>query len=122
MFELVKEFHFEAGHQLVHHDGKCSRPHGHSYVLVVTLRRNELETTGPKRNMVYDFGDVSVKVKSLIASHLDHHWLNETLDSDSPTAEFIARWIFNFLKPIIPYLYSVTIYETATSSATYTES
>ncbi|WP_435195225.1 6-pyruvoyl trahydropterin synthase family protein [Natronomonas sp. EA1] len=27
-----------AGHRLLHHDGKCSRPHGHNYELTVEIR------------------------------------------------------------------------------------
>lgn len=121
MFELEKEFTFEAGHQLCHHDGKCSRPHGHSYRMVLVLRSNNLIPDGPKRNMVVDFYDITNQVKPLIYSHLDHHWLNDTLQSDSPTAEFIAQWIFKYLKPNIPLLYSVTIHETCTAKATYYE-
>lgn len=121
MFELEKEFRFEAGHQLCHHDGKCSRPHGHSYKLVVKIRNHFLISEGPKKNMVVDFDDISRQVKPLIESHLDHHWLNDTLNSDSPTAEFIAEWVFNYLKPKIPNLFSITIYETATAKATYSE-
>nr|WP_243641382.1 6-pyruvoyl tetrahydropterin synthase family protein [Natrarchaeobius halalkaliphilus] len=26
-----------AGHRILHHDGKCSRPHGHNYELTVTI-------------------------------------------------------------------------------------
>jgi 6-pyruvoyltetrahydropterin/6-carboxytetrahydropterin synthase len=26
------------GHRLMHHDGKCSRPHGHNYEITVTIR------------------------------------------------------------------------------------
>lgn len=121
MFELEKEFSFEAGHQLCHHDGKCSHPHGHSYRLVVNVRSNFLIADGPKKNMVVDFDDISHQVKPLIKSHLDHRWLNDTLESDSPTAEFIAQWIYRYLKPKIPNLYSIAIYETATSKAIYYE-
>lgn len=32
-----KEFRFEAAHRLPRHDGKCRRPHGHSYVLWVEV-------------------------------------------------------------------------------------
>lgn len=119
MFELQKEFWFEAAHQLCHHDGKCSRPHGHSYKLVVAVRSENLIASGPKKNMVVDFGDIASVVKILIGSHLDHHDLNKTLDSDSPTAEYIAQWIFNYLEPKIPLLYSITIHETSTAKATY---
>lgn len=119
MYEIQKTFRFEAGHQLAHHDGKCREPHGHSYILTVTLRSEKLIASGPKTNMVMDFGDINSVVKPLIESHLDHKWLNKTLSSDSTTAEYIARWIFEYLESKLPALYSVTVHETATSSATY---
>ena len=28
---------FSAGHRLLHHDGKCSRPHGHNYEVTVRV-------------------------------------------------------------------------------------
>ncbi len=119
MFELEKSFHFEAGHALCHHDGKCRRPHGHSYILTVQLQADELIKDGPKRNMVMDFNDLTEIVKKMINSYFDHHWLNEKLQSDSPTAEFIAQWIYHHLKPQIPLLTAVSLHETATSKVTY---
>lgn len=119
MFEIEKKFSFEAGHQLIHHDGKCNEPHGHSYKLHVILRSEALVSSGPKTNMVLDFQDISAVVKPMIKKYLDHHWLNKTLGTDSPTAEFIAKWIYDYLKPQLPALYSITIYETETSKVVY---
>lgn len=119
MFEIEKKFRFEAGHKLCRHDGLCSNPHGHSYVLIVTLRAEALIKAGPKTNMVIDFFEISDKVKPMIEKYLDHCWLNDTLDSDSPTAEYIAKWIFDHLAPQLPGLYSITIYETESSKVVY---
>lgn len=121
MFEIEKTFTFEAGHSLCHHDGKCKDPHGHSYILIVTLRSKGLIQEGPKKHMVADFGDVSDVIRPLIKSHLDHKWLNDTLESDSPTAEYIAFWIYHKIKKSLPQLYSVTVFETATSKAVFRE-
>lgn len=119
MFELEKIFRFEAGHSLEHHDGICRGPHGHSYILTVILRSKELVEDGPKRNMVIDFSDLSSIVKPMIFEFLDHKWLNTSLETDSPTVEFIARWIFHYLHPKIQQLYAISLYETATSKVTY---
>lgn len=121
MFELEKTFRFEAGHQLAHHDGKCRHPHGHSYILTIVLRAPTLVAEGPKTNMLLDFGDLTAVVKPLIESHLDHQWLNETLESNSTTAEFIAKWIFDTLKPQLTDLYAVSLHETHSSKVTYRE-
>lgn len=119
MFELEKSFRFEAGHVLSHHDGKCSSPHGHSYELVVHVQAPSLIPTGPKKNMVADFLDISLIVKPMIDKYLDHHWLNDSLQNDSPTAEFIAKWIFDYLLPLISGLTAITLHETRSSKVTY---
>ncbi len=119
MFELEKLFRFEAGHTLVHHDGKCAYPHGHSYVIRILLRSSDLSTDGAKRSMVLDFQDISNIVKPMIEKYFDHKWLNETLQTESPTAERIAQWIYEYLKPKIRELYKVTVSETESSSAAY---
>lgn len=121
MFTLEKTYTFEAGHSLVHHDGKCRRPHGHSYILTVILSAQDLVDSGPKTNMVCDFDDISAVVKPMIKEFLDHHWLNDTLDTDSPTAEYICRWIYLYLKDKLPLLQSVSLNETATSKVTYSD-
>lgn len=122
MFEVEKTFTFEAGHLLDHHDGKCRHPHGHSYTIKVKLRVEQLVPSGPKKNMVIDFITISEIVKPMIDDYFDHKWLNDTLESDSPTAEYIAYWVFNYLEPLLPNLYSITVCETSTASATYTKS
>ncbi len=121
MYKLEKSYTFEAGHSLCHHDGKCRGPHGHSYTLTIQIETATLQPSGPKKNMVIDFTDISSIVKPLIRSHLDHHWLNDTLQTDSPTAEYIAKWIFDHLQPQISGLSAVSIAETATSKVTYTQ-
>lgn len=119
-FELRKSFAFEASHVLTGHDGKCARLHGHSYVLTLVLRGARLQTSGPQRNMLADFCDISAAAKKVIASHLDHHHLNDTLKSDSPTAEYIARWAYRALAPALgPRLVEVELRETATAVVVY---
>ncbi len=122
MFELEKSFSFEAGHILTHHDGKCSQPHGHSYQLTIHVQSAQLISKGPKCNMVLDFYDISKIVKPLIENYLDHKWLNDSLHTDSPTVEFIAKWIFDYLDPLLPGLQAVSLYETTSSKVTYKRS
>jgi len=119
MFELEKSFTFEAGHSLIHHDGICREPHGHSYQVTVYITSESLVESGPKTNMVCDFGDITAIVKPMIEKYLDHKWLNDTLESDSPTSEFIAQWIYNYLKPKIPQLKAISVSETRTSKVTF---
>jgi 6-pyruvoyltetrahydropterin/6-carboxytetrahydropterin synthase len=68
--ELCKEFLFEASHILPKHPGKCSRLHGHSWVLRVYVKG----PINPDTGFVQDFADISAAVKPLI-DDLDHHHL-----------------------------------------------
>jgi len=123
MFLLQKEFRFEASHQLLNHDGKCARLHGHSWRMKVYLQGETLQSTGPKAGMLVDYGDISREVRPLIEEKLDHYHLNDTLGVASPTSEFIAQWVFNQLLPRFgELLYAVRVYETCTSGCTFVPS
>jgi 6-pyruvoyltetrahydropterin/6-carboxytetrahydropterin synthase len=120
-FSLKKRFTFEAAHFLPHHDGKCKRLHGHSWVGWVEVEGKALQDSGPESGMVIDFGRLSCALKPLLDGFLDHHLLNETLGLVSPTAEAIARWVFEQLREGGLPISSVTIEETCTSVCTYQE-
>lgn len=119
MFYLNKSYKFEAGHQLPHHQGKCKNAHGHSYTMELHLKSPYVQESGPESGMVMDFDEINHIVKPIIAQYLDHHWLNTSLKLENPTAELIAKWVFNKLHPQIPLLYAVTIQETASCRARY---
>jgi 6-pyruvoyltetrahydropterin/6-carboxytetrahydropterin synthase len=120
-FTLKKRFTFEAAHYLPHHDGKCRRLHGHSWVGWAELGGTELQTAGPQTGMVMDFDCVSTFVKPMVEEYLDHYCLNESLAIESPTSEAIAVWVFGHLKAKGLPLTAVTIEETCTSVCTYRE-
>lgn len=119
MFEVEKTFIFDAGHVLKNHDGKCSQPHGHTYTMTVKVRSKELIKEGSKKNMVIDFYDISAVVKPMIEKYFDHCWINDSLGTDSPSSEFMAKWAFDYLEPHLPGLYQVSISENPSSKATY---
>jgi 6-pyruvoyltetrahydropterin/6-carboxytetrahydropterin synthase len=119
MFTLTKEFRFEASHVLPKHKGKCGRLHGHSWVGRVILKSRELQGEGSEAGMVMDFGDVSAVLKPLVEGKLDHYHLNETTGLENPTSEELARWVFQQLKPHLPFLFAVEVFETCTSSCRY---
>ncbi len=117
---IYKEFYFEAAHQLPHHDGKCRRLHGHSWVGRVYVKGNRLITNGSKQGMIIDYGDIKKYLQPLLDNFLDHYYLNETLSLESPTSEMVAKWIFKKLEIAgLPGLYAVEIRETCTSGCTY---
>lgn len=121
MFTLTKEFKFEAAHVLLGHDGKCARLHGHSWRARVILSGANLHALGPKAGMLADFSDVKAAVEPLVDQYLDHHYLNETLETDHPTSEFVAEWLFARLRPVLPLLVAVEVDETCTCSVRYGE-
>lgn len=125
MWVLKKTFRFEASHQLIDHDGKCAKLHGHSWVCDVEVYGTHLIKEGPKRNMVLDYSDLKLVVEPII-DKLDHTHLNESLNTDMPTSEYIAQTLYQMIKDQLwlrysKFIKSVTIHETCTSECTYYE-
>ena len=136
--ELTKEYKFEASHVLPKHPGRCSRLHGHSWVLRVSVEGRVNKETG----FVMDYADISKVVKPLIES-LDHrhlgtwghiltdvaeledrhahdNWMVEGLPFDFyPTSENLLVWIgFELAEDL--HWSKLELLETCTSSAVLT--
>lgn len=113
-FSVTKEFTFAAAHMVTAGTGTREHMHGHNYRLRVTV-------TGPlqQNDMVMDFDELGQIVRHEIIVLLDHTNLNDRFEQ--PTCERIAQWIFQTLKPKLPQLTSVKLFETDISSATYSE-
>jgi 6-pyruvoyltetrahydropterin/6-carboxytetrahydropterin synthase len=114
--ELIKEYRFESAHRLPHvpPGHKCARLHGHSFKL-------ELEVHGPvdeHTGWFIDFGVLDELLKPLI-TRLDHHYLNEIEGLENPTSENLTRWIWERVKPELPSLAAVILYETADARCVY---
>ncbi len=114
--EIFKTFSFEAAHKLPNvPDGhKCRRLHGHSW-------RVTLYVEGPldaKLGWVKDFGDIKKAFKPVFDT-LDHYYLNDIPGLENPTSEILAIWIWDRLKPALPFLSKVEIHETCTSGCAY---
>ncbi|HYQ80140.1 MAG TPA: 6-carboxytetrahydropterin synthase QueD [Anaeromyxobacteraceae bacterium] len=110
---LEVEFHFAAAHRLPRYDGPCRRLHGHNYGFFVALE-GEVD---PGSGMIFDFGDLKKMVQEHVLSRVDHRDLNEVLAN--PTAENIARWIWEVLEPHLPGLCEVRLHEIPDSCVTY---
>jgi len=94
---ITKIFRFEAAHHLPGHQGKCARPHGHSYRLEVTISGPIKDAPGESdHGMVMDFGDLSNIVKNSVIERLDHQDLNAITELHT-TAENLAHWIWDEL-------------------------
>lgn len=102
MADIFLEIPFEAAHFLpnVPEGHPCGRMHGHSYRLRLGLR-GPLTADG----WVMDVNEVKRLLAPLIG-RLDHHCLNDL--EPNPTAERMARLIWDEVKPLVPYLRRVT--------------
>ncbi len=110
---LDVEFTFAAAHRLPRYEGPCFRLHGHNYRFFVALE-GEVD---PQSGMITDFGVVKQVVQELVLARVDHRDLNDVLEN--PTAENIARWIWEVLEPRLPGLSEVRLYEIPDSCVTY---
>lgn len=116
MYTITKEFHFSASHQL-HNMPKghpCARPHGHNYIVKVELKSAVLDPTG----FVKDYGLLS-PIKEFIDNELDHRDLNQVLPIAQPSAENIAKYLFNVFKSKYPELHAIEISETPKTNCRY---
>lgn len=110
---LEVEFTFAAAHRLPRYQGPCRRLHGHNYRFLVAVE-GEVD---PGSGMILDFGEVADRVREHVLSRVDHRDLNEILEN--PTAENIARWIWEVLAPHLPGLCQVSLHEIPGSCVTY---
>jgi len=129
--KVTKQIEFSYGHRLRNYDGKCQHVHGHNGVAEVELTSEELDDRG----MVYDFGDLKDDVKGWIDDKMDHamlvreddpliEYLEETDEpyyvmEENPTAEAIAREIYEYAESQGHPVTSVKLWETGSSFATY---
>lgn len=113
---LVHEFRFEAAHTLprVPEGHKCRRMHGHSFKVELALEG----PVDPHTGWFIDFGDIHAAWEPLHRV-LDHNYLNDIEGLENPTSEVLAAWIWRRLKPTLPSLTRVTLFETADARCEY---
>ena len=112
---LEKTFQFEAAHRLPHvpEGHKCWRLHGHSYRVHLAIAGEVDERTG----WLMDFDELQA-IFAPVFDQIDHRYLNEVKGLENPTAENIARWIWQRLCDKLP-LVEVRIDETCDSRCIY---
>lgn len=113
---LSKSFSFEAAHWLpTFPEGhKCRRMHGHSFHVDVIVAGDVDETEG----YLIDYGEIKAAIAP-VEKQLDHYVLNEIDGLENPTAENVARFIWDRLKPELPLLNEVIVHETCTTACHY---
>lgn len=131
MYQVLKQISFCYGHRLVNYSGKCRHLHGHNGIAEIVLETEELNACG----MVVDFFDIKQKVSSWIDLNLDHRTIlcktdplaemliqnNEPvyLTDENPTAEVIAKEIYNTALSLNFPIVEVRLWESPTSCAIY---
>ena len=100
MYELTVYGRFAAAHSLRNFKGRCESLHGHNWRVEVTVEGASLD---PESQILMDFGDLKVLMRQAL-ENLDHKYLNEVppFDSDNPSSELIARYIFEKIEPDLP--------------------
>lgn len=87
-FNTYSRFEVSASHSLtLPYKSKCSRNHGHNYIVEVFITANKLNRYG----MIVDFSDI----KRIVMAY-DHRNLNDTMKVN-PTAENLAIHILRDL-------------------------
>lgn len=106
MYELSKEFRFDAAHTLerVIETESSRRIHGHSYRAEVTLRGRPDPITG----MIMDLG-LFERALEEARDGLDHRFLDEINDLGPATMENLSAWIWRKVEPHCPNLWRVTV-------------
>jgi 6-pyruvoyltetrahydropterin/6-carboxytetrahydropterin synthase len=114
MFELSKQFRFEAAHTLERAiDAEGSRRiHGHSYRAEVVIRGE----ADPKTGMVVDLG-LFERALDVARLGLDHHFLDDVSGLGPATLENLSVWIWRQVCGTCGPLARVTVYRDSTGEA-----
>lgn len=131
MYSIKKHFEFCYAHRLYGYPGKCGNIHGHTAQVVVKCSVEEL----PKDGIAIDFREISKKVGGWIEEHLDHRLILAMDDpavyglkgagedvkelTTPPSAENLAKLIFDTVLSFGLPVKKVSFWESPTSVATY---
>jgi 6-pyruvoyltetrahydropterin/6-carboxytetrahydropterin synthase len=131
MYRVSRVVYFCYGHRLLNYSGKCRHLHGHNGRAVINLEAPSLDALG----MVMDFSRIKQVVNQWIDDTLDHRMLLHEDDpalpfmrelgepvhvmSVNPTAENIAKLIYDFTAQQGFPVVEVQLWETENCYATY---
>ena len=133
MHRIVKKLQFCYGHRLLDYEGKCAHPHGHNAVVEVEIAGEHLDARG----MICDFTEVKRRLTEFVDAELDHRMILRVDDplvaaftsvgerpftlSVNPTAENLARLLFQKARELGLPVSAVRLWETESCYAEYRE-
>ena len=131
MYRVTQEIDFCYGHRLLNYNGRCRSLHGHNGRAVVVLEGPQLDETG----MLVDFSEIKRRLSTWVDQHLDHRMILCERDPllpilrqmdeplyvipENPTAENIARLIYDRAKEEGLPILEVELWETPRARAVY---
>lgn len=132
MFRVIRKIEFCYGHRLLQYEGKCRYLHGHNARAMVVLEGAELNQQG----MLWDFGEIKRRLSQWIDENLDHRMILHEADpvvqtlqeagetlyllDANPTAENIARLIYQQAQTLELPVVEVALWETPHCQAVFT--
>ncbi len=131
MYRVTREIAFCYGHRLLNYQGKCQHLHGHNGRAIIVLQAPGLDDRG----MLVDFTEIKRKVQRWIDENIDHtmllcrddpilpvlqkHGERVFVMENNPTAENIARLIFERTAAAGLPVVEVVVWETENCHASY---
>jgi 6-pyruvoyltetrahydropterin/6-carboxytetrahydropterin synthase len=131
MYSVTKIIHFSYGHRLLDYQGKCRHLHGHNGKVEIELSAKRLD----RRGMVRDFTEIRRAIQEWIDVRLDHKMILRKDDpalpllrklrepifvvDANPTAEYLAKLIYEKTRRLGFPVLCVRLWETPRSFATY---
>ena len=131
MYRVMKLIEFCYGHRLLNYHGKCRDLHGHNGTVEIELAAKGLD----RRGMVWDFTEIKHAIQGWIDANLDHKMILCRRDpvlpmlkrlrepvyaiEANPTAENLAKLIYDHATRMGFPVTSVRLWETGSSVATY---
>ena len=105
-------------HKLEHYKGKCSNLHGHTIKVMVEIGFQEISSP---TNMKLDFKEIKKMMEKIVP---DHVYLNEYYNCTDPTAEVLARKIYEEFVEVLAerlslHVEGVTVWESEKAGVFY---
>lgn len=133
MHRVSAAIYFSYGHRLLEHPGKCAHLHGHNARVQIEVSSQMLNAQA----MVIDFHDIKKTLGEWLDRELDHKMILSEKDplvpllqkagepvvvlAHPPTAETLAKLIFDEARVLRLPVSRVTVWETEDSFAVYHE-